>query len=158
MVRSGIFQFEGNAHTMTVEAAQDRLARPEIASAPVKVRMKPELRRAISNAADRLHMTISAWLRLSALTTLTSESRSAGELYDRIDGLQRWARIDGDQIKGIGYHDAKPDDGNVYLPVVHVDSEPFDIAQHWRLAPVYTLEADRVVCTYPIVAKSWEHA
>jgi hypothetical protein len=57
---------------MTVDAAQDRLARPEIASAPVKVRMKPELRGAISKAADRLQLTISAWLRISALTTLTS--------------------------------------------------------------------------------------
>lgn len=88
-----------------------------------------------------------------------STSRSAGTLYDRIEGKQRFARIDGDQIKGIiGYHDAKPDDGNVYLPVVHVDSEPFNLASHWRLAPVYTLEADHVRCVYPIVAKGWEHA
>jgi hypothetical protein len=88
----------------------------------------------------------------------STTSRSAGTLYDRVEGRQRFARIEGDQIKGIGYHDAKPDDGNVYVPVVHVDSEPFDIARHWRQAPEYTLEADHVICTYPIIAKSWEHA
>jgi hypothetical protein len=94
----------------------------------------------------------------------STTSRTAGELYDRdTEGRQRWARIDGDQIKGVGYHDAKPDDGNVYVPVEHVDSEPFDIATHWRLAPRYTLVdrygvPDRVICTYPVVAKSWEHA
>jgi hypothetical protein len=93
-----------------------------------------------------------------------STSCSAGALYDRMEGRQRWARIeDGDQIKGIGYHDARPDDGNVYVPVVHEDSEPFDIATHWRLAPQYTLVdvdgvPDRVICTYPVVLKSWEHA
>ena len=87
-----------------------------------------------------------------------SNSRSAGALYDRdADGRQRFARIEGDQIKGMGYHDGRTGDG-VYVPVVHVDSEPFNIATHWRLAPTYTLEADRVVCTYPVVAKSWEHA
>ena len=86
-------------------------------------------------------------------------SRSAGTLLDCVEGRQRFAQIEGDQIKGIGYHDAKPEqEGRTWLPVVHVDSEPLDIARHWRLAPVYTIEADRVVCTYPIVAKGWEHA
>lgn len=89
----------------------------------------------------------------------STTSRSAGTLCDRnAEDRQRFARIDGDQIKGIGYHDAKPDDGNVWVPVIHEDSEPFNLATHWRLAPVYTIEADRVVCTYPIVAKGWEHA
>lgn len=93
----------------------------------------------------------------------SNASRSAGTLYDRIEGRQRFARIDGDQIKGIGYHDAKPDDGNVYVPVVHQDSEPFGLATHWRLAPHYALVdvagvPDHVVCVYPVVPKSWEHA
>jgi hypothetical protein len=90
----------------------------------------------------------------------SNTSRGAGTLYDRVEGRQRFARIDGDQIKviSIGYHDAKPEqEGRTWLPVVHVDSEPFDIALHWRLAPVYTIEADRVVCTYPVVVKSLEH-
>lgn len=91
-------------------------------------------------------------------------SRSAGALYDRdTEGRQRFARIDGDQIKGIGYHDDRTGDGNVYVPVVHEDSEPFDPATHWRLAPHYTLvevagAPDSVICTYPIVAKGWEQA
>ena len=91
-------------------------------------------------------------------------SRSAGTLYDRdADGRQRFARIEGNQIKGMGYHDGRPGDGNVYVPVVHKDSEPFDLARHWRLAPRYELVAvdrkpDHVICTYPVIAKSLDHA
>jgi hypothetical protein len=103
---------------------------------------------------------LDAWLEAGKKR---STSRSAGALYDCVEGSQRWARIEGDQIKGIGYHDAKPDNGNVYVPVVHEDTEPFDIARHWRLAPHYILVdvagvPDRVICTYPVVVKSLEHA
>jgi hypothetical protein len=87
----------------------------------------------------------------------SNTSRSAGALYDRVDGRQRFARIEGDQIKGMGYHDGRPDEG-VWVPVIHEDSEPFNIATHWRLAPHFRIEADRVVCVYPVVLKSWEQA
>ena len=80
-------------------------------------------------------------------------SPTAGALYNsRIEHgqpQQRFAWVEDGQIKAVGYHDDKPGDG--WLPVVHVDSEPFDIAQHWRLAPIFTVESDKVVCMYPIV-------
>jgi hypothetical protein len=87
--------------------------------------MTPDLSDAICDAARKRGMTVSAWLREAARTMATLEgtlppiiSRDAGELYDRDpDGRQRWARIEGDQIKGIRYHAAKPDDGNVWVPV-----------------------------------------
>jgi hypothetical protein len=86
-------------------------------------------------------------------------SRSAGELYDRdAEGRQRWARIEDGEIRGIGHHHGKPDDGNVWVQIVREDSEPFDIATQWRLKPQFVIEADRVRCVYPIVSKSWEHA
>jgi hypothetical protein len=52
---------------------QDRQAKPVIASALVKARMKPELRGAISKAAAKRSMTDSAWLRNAALTSLMLE-------------------------------------------------------------------------------------
>jgi hypothetical protein len=144
----------------------DRLAKPPTHSGAIRVRMAPHLLDAISDAAGQRGMTASAWLREAATTlaslegTLTTTaSRGAGELYDRVEGRQRFARIEGDQIKGIGYHAEKPEaPGKVYVPVVHEDSEPFDISWHWRLKPHFRIEADRVICTYPVVLKSLEHA
>src|SRR5262245_656753 len=87
-------------------------------------------------------------------------TRSAGELHDCIEGRQRFAQVEGDQIKGISYFDAKPDDGNVYVPVLHPDTEPFDLPKHWRVVrPSYTLVyiagvPDHVTCTCTVVAKS----
>jgi len=90
-------------------------------------------------------------------------SKSASELYDCIDGKRRWARIEGDQWKGGGYYAETPDDGALYVPIVHVDSKPFDLANHWRLKPQYELvrvddAIDHVVCLFPVVEKSREHA
>lgn len=86
-------------------------------------------------------------------------SRSAGMLFDRVEGQQRFARIKDGEIVGLYYHDAKPEqEGYTWLPVEHVDSEPLDIARHWRLKPIDRIEADRVVRTFPVVLKSWEHA
>jgi hypothetical protein len=164
--------------------APDHQVKPPVQSDTIRVRMKPELRGMISHAAEKRSMTDSAWLRNAALTSLMLEgiqtlvtfpeaedepaidptaSRSAGDLYDRVEGRQRFARIEGDQIKGIRHHAAKADDGNVWVPVVHEDSEPFDLATHWRLAPHYALVyvagvPDHVICTYPVVAQSPEHA
>ena len=91
-------------------------------------------------------------------------SRDAGTLYDRVEGRQRWARIKDGEIAGLYYHAEKPETpGFVWVPVVHEDSEPFDIAAHWRLAPLYALvdvdgKPDRVIVTFPVVPKSLEHA
>jgi hypothetical protein len=84
------------------------------------------------------------------------QPRDAGGLYDLVGGRARYARIEDGQIVDMGYHDAKPDDGRTWLPVVHVDSEPFNIVRHWRLNPEARLDGDRVVVTYPVVSKSQE--
>ena len=132
-------------------------------SGAMRVRMAPHLLEAISDAAGQRGMTASAWLREAAMLLARSEgalpaSRSAGELYDRdAGGRQRWARIEHGEIKSITHSDAKPD-SRAWVPVVHEDSEPFDIATQWRLKPHFVIEADRVLATFPVVAKSWEHA
>jgi hypothetical protein len=170
MPEAGFFSSEGLESMTTAEAPANDQAKPPARYDAIHVRMSPELLDAIGEAAKQRGMTSSAWLRSAATTFARLEgtlptpiSRTAGELYDRdTEGRQRWARIEGDQIKSIGYHVEKPDDG-VYVPVVHEDSEPFDTTWHWRLKPEYAFidvdgTPDRVICTYPVVAKSWEHA
>lgn len=128
----------------------------------VQFRAPANMSAAIDRAARQKCQSKSDYLRQSMMRQLKADGVSlsdAGSLYDRLsDGKQRFALIVGDDIAGLSYHDSKPDDGRNWIPVVHVDSEPFDIERHWRLAPVYAIEAGRVVCTYPVVTKSLEFA
>jgi hypothetical protein len=149
----------------TATAPPNDQAKPPMHSGAMRVRMAPHLLEAISDAARQRGVTASAWLREAATTLARFEgtlptiaSRSAGELYDRdADGRQRWARIENGEIKSITHSDAKPD-SRAWVPIVHEDSEPFDIATQWRLKPHFVIDADRVICTFPVVPKSWEHA
>lgn len=85
---------------------------------------------------------------------MSEVSKPAGELYDSIEGKQRFAWVDGDEIRSVGYFQAKPEDeGRTWLPVRHVDSEPFNIAKHWREKPVITIAGDHVRCEYPVAAR-----
>jgi hypothetical protein len=129
----------------------------------LRARCPAIVRALVETVAQIQGITPSEYIRRSVVGSLQADglkvSPTAGELYDsRIErgkAQQRYAWVEGDQIKAVSYHDAKPEqDGRTWLPVVHVDSEPFDIVRHWRLAPVFTIEADRVVCTYPVVSKS----
>ena len=43
--------------------------------------------------------------------------------------------------------------GCKWLPVVSVDSEPFDLERHFRLKPSYRVAGDRVERVYPVVPK-----
>jgi hypothetical protein len=85
--------------------------------------------------------------------------------------LWQWALVSGDQIlvmrfgekpdlSDARFHPAgyAPGDGDRWLPVVNVDSEPLDRKLHWRLDPLpLRIDGDRVVREYPVVLKSWEH-
>lgn len=130
----------------------------------LQARCSPEVTAAVERAKQRQGVTPSEYIRQAVLERLErdgidpaqSPARDAGALYDSVNGQQRWAWIEAGEIKAMAYGAEKPADS--WLPVVHVDSEPFDLAQHWRLAPVYTIEAERVVCTYPVVVKSLEYA
>ncbi|MFK4720543.1 putative transcriptional regulator [Bradyrhizobium niftali] len=132
----------------------------------VQFRVPTNMSAAIDQAAKQKCQSKSDYVRQSVLRQLEADgiaiphaAADAGALYDRLtDGKQRYALIVGDDIAGLSYHDGNPDDGRNWIPVVHVDSEPFDVERHWRLAPIYAIEAGRVVCTYPVVAKSLELA
>ncbi|MDE5460197.1 hypothetical protein [Bradyrhizobium sp. CSS354] len=124
------------------------------------VRCQPVMNDMIERAATSKGTRPAEYIRQTLLAGLRADGfdpTAAGSLYDIVEGKQRYALVVGDDIAGITYHHAKPEDGRTWLPVVHVDSEPFDIARHWRLTPVYSIEGGRVVCTYPIVSKTLEH-
>lgn len=133
-------------------------------SGSITWRDEPAIHAAVDRAAKARRTKPSEWLRQAIRTALQLDGidpepiapRDAGALYDVVEGKARWALVEGDAIKSIGYHDDKPGDG--WLPVKHVDSEPFDLVTMWRLAPVYTIDADKVVGTFPIVLRSLEHA
>jgi hypothetical protein len=130
----------------------------------ITIRCQPEITALVDRAARAKGSKPSEWARQALLAGLRSDgfdpaalpARDAGALYDSVEGHQRFAWVEAGEIKAMSYSDESPADD--WIPVVHVDSEPFDIATHWRLAPVYSIEADRVVCTYPVVAKSLEYA
>lgn len=154
---------------MTTNTAPKRQKRVSARSNTLHVRVEPELCDAIIDACVARGMSPSEWVRQAARTCAMLEGalvapRDAGSLYDQVEGRQRWARIKDGAIVGLYYHTERPEqDGYVWLPVVHEDSEPFDIAKHWRLAPRYTIvdvyaTPDRVICTYPVVPKSAELA
>jgi hypothetical protein len=132
----------------------------------IQARCQPGFAALVERAAQARGMTHSEYVRQAARTALQLDgfdlaamaARDAGALYDSVEGRQRYAMVDGSQIVFMSYHDAKPDDGRNWLPVVHEDSEPFDIDRHWRLNPIDRIEADRVVRTYPVVVKSGEFA
>ena len=137
-------------------------------SEPWTLLVQPGFRSLIDKAALSAGAKPNEWarsalaeaLRAAGIDPSPKPSPAAGALYDsRIERGQpqhRYAWVEGGEIKAMSYSDAKPSDE--WLPVVHVDSEPFDIAAHWRLAPITTVEADRVVVTFPVIAKSLENA
>jgi hypothetical protein len=144
-------------------------------SAQLTLSVQPGFRNLIDDAARRAGVKSTEWSRQALTEALKAAGidpaqiapRDAGALYDSVEGRQRYALVttSGD-ILAMSYHDAKPepgpaDRGGVWLPVIHEDSEPFDIAAHWRLAPLVTVvdvygRLDRVVVTYPVIPKSLE--
>ena len=56
-----------------------------------------------------------------------------------------------------GYSAAYPA-GAEWLPVEVRDTEGFDLAEHYRLPPVLTIEGGKVFQTYPIISKIDYHA
>jgi hypothetical protein len=135
-------------------------------SEALTIQVQPGFRSLIDKAAlsagtkptEWHRQALAAALRAAGIDPAPRPAATAGALYDsrnEAGELQhRFAWVEAGEIKAIGYGAEKPGDG--WLPVVHVDSEPFDAALHWRLTPVYSIDANRVVCTYHVVAKSLE--
>lgn len=119
--------------------------------------------------AEYIRQTLHAGLKADGFD-LALISRDAGTLYDKLDGMMRYALVSDGRVLVETRPGLKPDlmdnsfhpvgyvprDGDAWLPIYHVDSEPFDAAIHWRLPYVTRVEADRVVREFPIVPKSLE--
>jgi hypothetical protein len=115
----------------------------------------PEFRYAreelLKAAAERKGLTVSAYLRLLADAALAAEGFPVTE-------QQYCLVIDGELIS-TSFKPVKDDRGGEWLPIENEDNQPFDPALHWRLKPLpLRLDGDRVVRTYPVVVKSWDHA
>ena len=130
----------------------------------VTVRCSPELVAAVDYAAQARGCKPAEWVRQALGTALALDGvtlapvmpRDAASLYNvTADGQSRYALVNGDRIVSVSYSVEAPEG---WLPVVHEDSEPFDAALHWRLAPHFTIGNDRVICTYPVVSKSTDFA
>lgn len=89
------------------EAPPDCQPRPAAQSDVMKVRLSPQLRDAISDAATARGMTASAWMRQAAMTVAMLE----GVLFPdvRTDGKRRYARIEGGCLVDIAYLPDVPD-------------------------------------------------
>jgi hypothetical protein len=139
----------------------------------VQFRVPTNLSAAIEQAAKKKCQSKSDYVRQSIITRLETDGvavahacRDAGELYDRLsDGKARWALVADGAVLDLSYFATDPNKdeeqiarGLTWLPVSHEDSEPLDPASHWRLKPEARIDGDRVVVTYPVVEKHWEHA
>lgn len=101
--------------------------------------------------ADRRGVGLSNLLRSLADAALASEGFPVGE--------QQYCLVRGGELVSTSFKPAKDPDGGEWLPIENEDNQPFDPALHWRLKPLpLRLDGERVVRTYPVVAKSQEHA
>jgi len=139
----------------------------------ITIRVQPEITALVDRAARAKGSKPSEYTRQALLAGLRADgfdpapipARDAGALYDVLEGREQWAWVDGDEIRSVSYYASNPNEmddqkalGRTWLPVLHFDSEPFDIALHWRLKPIVTIEGDHVRCEYPVVVKSLEIA
>lgn len=144
----------------------------------VTVRCQPVMTAMVARAAKSKGTRPAEYVRQALLTTLqldgfdptTVPARDAGTLYDARDGQRCYALVSNGRVLTVVSYSAKPDlsdanhwpagyvpaDGDAWLPIVHVDSEPFDGALHWRLPHLVRIEADRVVREFPVIPKSLE--
>jgi hypothetical protein len=141
------------AHAASAESAPGRF--PNL----LQARCPKTLPRIIERAAQSQCMTASEYIRRSVVERL---------LHDgfKIDiEPQQYALVENGAVAIVGPANnrriaiaTKLDEGDprTWLPVENEDSEPFDPARHWRLAPTYRVDGYRVVRTYPVIPKSME--
>ena len=144
----------------------------------VTVRCQPEVTALVERAAQRRGQKPSEYVRQALLTGLRLDGfdpadiapRDAGSLYNVTpDGRRKYAIVSAGRmlvdtlplaecpdIADANHYPAGyvPADGDRWVPIEYEDSQPFDPAEHYRLAPMQRIEADRVVRTYPVIPKS----
>jgi hypothetical protein len=127
------------------------------------IRCQPGITELVERAALKRGTKPSEWHRQAVLSALQDDgfdlasiaSRDAGALYNLVAGLRHWALVADGAVKATHRSADKPEDeqGGVWLLIDYEDSEPFHADRHWRLPYETTVEACRVVRTYPVVAQ-----
>jgi hypothetical protein len=90
----------------------------------LRVRLQPQLRDAISDAATARGMSASAWVRSAAMTV----ARLEGVLFPdvRADGKRRYARIEGGAIVDVQYLADAPESACLDYDVVNLTVPPYE--------------------------------
>src|SRR5690349_25073743 len=84
----------------------------------ITIRCQPEITALVDRAARAKGSKPSEWARQALLVALRSDgfdpatvpAPDAGTLYDSLNGSHRYAWVDGDQIRAVSYHEAKPEE------------------------------------------------
>ncbi|MCA1527355.1 hypothetical protein [Bradyrhizobium yuanmingense] len=118
----------------------------------IQFRAPVNLSKAIDRAASQRCQSKSDYIRQALVDRLQADGGSPL-------GEQQYCLVIDGELIATSFKPAKDDRGGVWLPIENEDNQLFDPALHWRLKPLpLRLDGDRVVRTYPVVAKCQEHA
>ncbi|TWI07875.1 hypothetical protein LPJ38_03195 [Bradyrhizobium daqingense] len=118
----------------------------------IQFRAPSNLSKAIDRAASQRCQSKSDYIRQALVDRLQADGGSPL-------GEQQYCLVIDGELIATSFKPAKDDRGGVWLPIENEDNQPFDPALHWRLKPLpLRLDGDRVVRTYPVIAKCQEHA
>lgn len=101
--------------------------------------------------AERRGVGLSTLLRSLADSAVAAEGFPVAE--------QQYCLVRNGELITTSFKPSKDEDGGEWLPIENEDNAPYNPELTWRLKPLpLRLDGDRVVRTYPVVAKSQEHA
>lgn len=79
------------------------------------------------------------------------------DVVSPIHAFEQYALVDGDDVVDVGGPSPFPEeDGREWLPVLSIDTEPFDLKKHYRTGPHFERFCDVVLRIYTVVEKA-EH-
>lgn len=123
------------------------------------VRCLPEVAHGVDKAAAAKLMKPAEYIRRALVDRLQADGVLLPPAAEELSRGQQYALVaPGGNVLATSFRIAADDRGQ-WLPIENEDMQPFDPAQHWRLKPLaLRVDGERVVRTYPVVAKSQEHA
>lgn len=168
----------GNRPSDINDRARAEMGKPSRYTALIQARCTPAHLAQVNRAAKARGMIHAQYVRLAVGKLMqldgfddpeaaeAEQPRDAGSLYNVIGGQRCYALVSGGRVLVVTSRlDAVPDlfDANHYpagyapsggdrwVPITFEDSQPFDIERHYREAPAYRIDADKVVRVYQVV-------
>ncbi|MCK1625920.1 hypothetical protein IVA98_22685 [Bradyrhizobium sp. 160] len=118
----------------------------------IQFRAPASLSKAIDRAAGQRCQSKSDYIRQALLNRVRAEQ-------DFPVANQQYCLVRNGELISTSFKPSEDPEGGEWLPIENEDNQPFDPALHWRLKPLpLRLDGDRVVRTYPVIAKCQEHA